>query len=63
MASHLRDFTRMNPLTFHGSKVDEYPQYFMDEIYKILYSMGLTSSEKDELATYQLKYVAKTWYI
>ena len=25
IASHLRDFTRMNHLTFYGSKVEEYP--------------------------------------
>ena len=33
MASPLRDFTRMNPPTFYGSKVDEYPQEFIDEVY------------------------------
>ena len=26
MASHLRDFTRMNPLTFYGSKMEEDPK-------------------------------------
>ena len=26
MASHVRDFTRMNPPTFYGSKVEEDPQ-------------------------------------
>ena len=63
MASHLRDFTRMNPLTFYGYKVDEDPQEFIDEVYKILYAMGVSSSEKAELATYQLKDVAQTWYV
>ena len=29
-ASRVRDFTRMNPPKFHGSKVDENPQPFMD---------------------------------
>ena len=58
MTSHLRDFTRMNPLTFYGSKVEEDPYEFIDEIYKILYAMGFTSSENAELATYQLKDVA-----
>ncbi|TMX05330.1 hypothetical protein EJD97_024530 [Solanum chilense] len=37
MASCLRDFTRMNPPTFYGSKA--------------------------ELASYQLKDVAQTWYL
>ena len=36
----------MNPPTFDGSKVEEDPQEFIDETYKILYSMGLTTSEK-----------------
>ena len=63
MASRLRDFTKMNPLTFYGSKVEEDPQDFIDEVYKILYVMGLTTSEKVELSTYQLKDVAQTWYV
>ena len=41
----------MNPPTLYGSKVEEDPQEFIDEIYKILLSMGLTTSEKAELAT------------
>ena len=61
MASHLRDF-RKNPPIFFGSKVDEYPQYFLDEFYKILYDMGVTSIKNDELAAYQLKDVAQTLY-
>ncbi|XP_069147184.1 uncharacterized protein [Solanum lycopersicum] len=61
MASYLRDFTRMNPPTFYGSKVEEHPQEFIDETYKILYAMKLNTSEKAELATYQLKDVAQTW--
>ena len=58
MASCLRDFTQMNPPTFYGSKVDEDPQEFIDEISKILLSMGCSTSEKDELDTYHLKDVA-----
>ena len=53
----------MNPPTFYGSNVEEDHQEFIDKIYKILYAMGLTSSEKAELATYKLKYMAQTWYI
>ena len=33
MASRLRNFTRMNPPMFYGSKVDEDPQDFLDEVY------------------------------
>ncbi|XP_069143340.1 uncharacterized protein [Solanum lycopersicum] len=63
MASHQRYFTRINPPTFYGSQVEEDPQEFIDEIYKILYSIGLSTSEKVDLVTYKLKYVAQTWYI
>ena len=42
MASCLRDFTRMNPPTFFGSKVDEDPNELLDEAYKVLYSMDMT---------------------
>ena len=63
MASRLRDFSQINPLTFYGSKVDEDPQEFVDEVYKVLYIRGVTSSDKAELASYQLKDVAQTWYV
>ena len=46
MASRLRNFTRMNPPTFYGPKVDEDPPKFLDEVYKVLHDMGVTSSEK-----------------
>ena len=62
MASRLRDFTQMNPLTFYGSKVEEDTQEFIDEFYKILFAMGLSTSEKFELDTYQLKDVAQVWF-
>ena len=38
MVSYLRYFTRMNPPTFYGSKFEEDPQEFIDEIYRILYA-------------------------
>ena len=63
MASHIRDFSRMNPTINYGFKVDEDPQELIDEVYKILYSMGASSSEKVELAIYKLKDVAQTWYV
>ena len=40
VASHLKDFTMMNPPMFFWSKTDKYPQVFMDEVYKILFDMG-----------------------
>ncbi|XP_049410448.1 uncharacterized protein LOC125873590 [Solanum stenotomum] len=62
MASRLRDFVRMNPLVFLGSKVEEEPQEFLDEVYKVVNAMGVTSIEKVELAAYQLKDVGKVWF-
>ncbi|TMX05622.1 hypothetical protein EJD97_014308 [Solanum chilense] len=59
MASRLRDFTRMNRPTFYGSKVEEHPYEFIDEIYKILHAVGLSTSEKVDLATYLLKLFPK----
>lgn len=35
----------MNPPEFHGSKVGEYPQEIIDEVYKVLMIMGLTPVE------------------
>ena len=61
-ASRVRDFTRMNPPKFHGSKVDEDPQNFLDEVSKVVNIMGVTSEEKAKLAAYRLKGVAQIWY-
>ena len=63
MASHLKKFTRIIPPTLYGSEVEKDLQEFIDEIYKIIYAMGWTTSEKVELSTYQLKDVAQTWYV
>ena len=49
----------MNTPTFYGSKDKEYPREFIDEIYKILYVIGLSTSEKAELVTYLLKMLPK----
>ena len=32
---------RMNPPTFHETQVDEYPQGFIDEVFKVLDDMGV----------------------
>ena len=52
MTSRLRDFVRMSPPIFLVFKVGEDPQEFIDEMYKIVYAMGVTSREKAELASY-----------
>ena len=44
MTSRLKDFVRMNPPIFLGSKVGEDPQEFLYGVYKVLSAMGVTSS-------------------
>ena len=38
----------MNPPTFHGTKVDEYPQGFIDEVFNVVDVMCVNASEKAE---------------
>ncbi|XP_069152730.1 uncharacterized protein [Solanum lycopersicum] len=45
-ASRISDFTRMNSPTFYGSKVEEDPEGFIDEVFDALDVMGV-SSKKD----------------
>ena len=61
-AARIRDFIRMNPPYFYGSKSDEDPQEFIDQVQKVIDIMGVTSVQSVELATYQLQDVAYTWY-
>ena len=61
-ASRVRDFTRMNPPEFHGSKVDEDPQAFIDEVSRVVTIIGVTSEERAELMAYQLKGVSQIWF-
>ncbi|XP_049362573.1 uncharacterized protein LOC125827304 [Solanum verrucosum] len=58
----VRDFVRMNPLEFYGSKVGEGPQEFIDEVSKMLDLVGVTPVKKVELASYQLKWVAQVQF-
>lgn len=58
----VRDFARMNPQEFHGFKVDEDPQRFIDEVYKVLTIMGVCSEEEVDLAAFQLSDVAQVMY-
>ena len=51
----------MNPLKFYGSKVDEDLNGFIDEVYKVLEIMGVSSIEKVELDSYQLKDFPQIW--
>ena len=51
------------PLLYMVPKWSKTPKSSFDEVYKIHYAVGLTTSEKAELATYQLKDVARTLYV
>ena len=55
----IRGLMRMNPPTFCGTKLDEYPQGFIDEVFKVVDAMGVNPREKAKLNTYKLKYVAQ----
>ncbi|XP_009766245.1 uncharacterized protein [Nicotiana sylvestris] len=61
-SSRSREFLNMKPPVFTGSKKDEDPQNFIDEVQKIFPVMHATDTEAAELAAYQLKDVSNTWY-
>ena len=42
--------------------MEEDPQGFIDEMYRVLDAMEVSSQEKTELAAYQLKDVSQVWY-
>ncbi|XP_047264093.1 uncharacterized protein LOC124896567 [Capsicum annuum] len=52
----------MNPPKFIGTKVEEDPQEFVDEMDKIFKVMHVDQIEDVELSAYQLKEVANQWY-
>ncbi len=62
LTSRFTDFVRMNPPFFICSKVGEDPKEFLDEVYKVLSAMGVTSIEKVEFASYQLRDISQIWY-
>lgn len=49
----------MNPREFCGSELEKDPNRFIDVLYKVLEIMGVSSIEKSEPSTYQLKDVAQ----
>ena len=55
MKSSLRDFVRLNPHIFFVSKLGEDPLEFLNGVYKVLSALVVTSKEKAELASYQLR--------
>lgn len=53
---------RMNQFKLHGSKVDENPLEFIDEVFRVVSIRKVSPNEKVELAAYELKGVARIWY-
>ena len=62
MSSRFRDFVKLNPPIFLRSKVNEDPQDFLDDIYKVLRLIRVTPREKVELTSYQLRVVSEIFY-
>ena len=58
MTPRFRDFVRINTPIFLGSNVGEDNQKYLDGVYKVLSVMGITSMEKEELASYKLRDVS-----
>ena len=56
--SRIQNFIRTNPPIFHGTKVDEYLQGFIDDVLKLEDTFGVTPREKAYLAAYKPKDVA-----
>lgn len=61
-ATRVREFFRINSQEFHGSKVDEDANVFVDDMYKVLLIMRGCSIEKDEFTVFQLEDVSQLWY-
>ncbi|XP_027772362.1 uncharacterized protein LOC114076856 [Solanum pennellii] len=55
IASRIHDFMRMNSPTFHGTNMNEDPQGFIYEVFKVVDAMSVTPKEQAELVAYQLK--------
>ncbi|KAG5600138.1 hypothetical protein H5410_031508 [Solanum commersonii] len=60
--SMIREFLRMNPPSFTGSSTSEDPENFVDELKKVFDVIYVANTERVELAAYQLKNVARTWF-
>ncbi|XP_049373003.1 uncharacterized protein LOC125837981 [Solanum verrucosum] len=52
----------MNPTSFTRSSTAEDPENFIEELKKVFDVMHVTDTVRVELATYQMKNVARTWF-
>jgi len=58
----IREILRMNPPSFTGLRTAEDPENFIEELKKVFYVMHVTDTVRVELAAYQMKNVARTWF-
>ncbi|XP_070039535.1 uncharacterized protein [Nicotiana tomentosiformis] len=56
------DDATLDPPVFTGTNLEEYPQDFIDEMYKTPRVMRATETKAVELASYRLKEVAYSWF-
>ena len=61
-AQKIRELLRINPPEFSAYKVEEDPNRFINEVYKTLAIMGLTSRDKVKIVACQLKDVTQIYY-
>ncbi|XP_033511183.1 uncharacterized protein [Nicotiana tomentosiformis] len=61
VSSRVNQFLQLEPPVFTGTKPEEDPQAFNDEMYKTLRMMRATETEVVELASYHLKEVVYSW--
>ncbi|KAH0724947.1 hypothetical protein KY284_000812 [Solanum tuberosum] len=60
--SRFMEFLGRYPPRFYGFGIGEDPLEFVEEVSKVLDNMGVTSLEKVELVSFQLKGVAQVWH-
>uniref|UniRef100_M1D9K4 Gag-pol polyprotein n=1 Tax=Solanum tuberosum TaxID=4113 RepID=M1D9K4_SOLTU len=60
--SRIHEFLRMNPPSFTGSSTSEDPENFVDKLKKVFDVIHVTDTVRIELAAYQMKNVARTWF-
>lgn len=60
--SRIREFLRMNPLSFTNSSTTEDTKNFIEELQKVFEVMHIADAEQVELAVYQLNNDSRTWF-
>ena len=58
----IREFFRMNPLSFSGSRTIEDLGNFINELNIVFHVMHSSDIERVELVVYQLENITRTWF-